>query len=72
MRTTSAFAIHHDKVLVVDSKTVQTGSFNYSAAAQSANSENVLVLWDNLRLAQMYLSHFERNQRRAVKFAVPF
>ena len=72
VRTTSAFAIHHDKVLVVDSKTVQTGSFNYSAAAQSANSENVLVLWDNPRLAQMYLSHFERNQRRAVKFAVPF
>lgn len=72
VRTTSAFAIHHDKVLVVDGKTVQTGSLNYSAAAQSANSENVLVLWENPRLAQMYLSHFERNQRRAVKFAAPF
>lgn len=72
VRTVSSFAIHHDKVIVVDGKTVQTGSFNYSAAAESANSENVLVLWDSPRLAEAYLDHFQRNQQRATRFALPF
>jgi phosphatidylserine/phosphatidylglycerophosphate/cardiolipin synthase-like enzyme len=58
VRTTSAYAIFHDKFIVVDGQHVQTGSFNYSAAAASKNSENVLVVWSNPALAAQYLKHW--------------
>jgi phosphatidylserine/phosphatidylglycerophosphate/cardiolipin synthase-like enzyme len=64
VRTISAYPIHHDKVIVADRSTVQTGSFNYSAAAAKANSENVLVLWHHPQAAQGYLAHWERNWRK--------
>lgn len=69
VRTIDAFPIHHDKVIVVDGRTVELGSFNYSDAAARRNSENVLVAWDNPTLAGVYLRHFERNQRLARVFA---
>lgn len=68
VRTTNAFAIHHDKVIVVDRRHVQLGSFNYSAAAENRNSENVLVNWDNPALASIYLQHFTRNYAQSVVF----
>jgi len=40
------YAIMHDKFIVVDGETVEEGSFNYTAAAESKNAENVLVLHD--------------------------
>jgi phosphatidylserine/phosphatidylglycerophosphate/cardiolipin synthase-like enzyme len=64
VRTIAAYPIHHDKVMVADRVTVQTGSFNYSAAAANSNSENVLVLWNQPQVAQGYLAHWERNWRR--------
>jgi phosphatidylserine/phosphatidylglycerophosphate/cardiolipin synthase-like enzyme len=66
VRTISAYPVHHDKLIVADRMTVQTGSFNYSAAAAGANSENVLVLWHHPQAAQAYLAHWERNWRKGV------
>lgn len=65
--TTDSYAIHHDKVLIVDARHVQTGSFNYSSSAASRNSENVLVVWDNPELAGAYARHFARNLSSARK-----
>jgi phosphatidylserine/phosphatidylglycerophosphate/cardiolipin synthase-like enzyme len=36
----------HDKFIVIDGETVELGSFNYTAAAEKRNAENVLVLHD--------------------------
>lgn len=58
-RTLSRYAIHHDKYMVVDKSTVQTGSFNYSKAAAKSNSENVVVIWNNPELALSYLKHWQ-------------
>ena len=55
----STYAIHHDKYIVVDGKHTQTGSFNYSQAAAKSNSENVLVVWSNPKVAATYLAHWE-------------
>jgi phosphatidylserine/phosphatidylglycerophosphate/cardiolipin synthase-like enzyme len=55
LRVVSAYAIHHDKYIVVDGKHTETGSFNYSQAAAKSNSENVLVVWDNSHVAHQYL-----------------
>lgn len=68
VRTISVYPIHHDKSIVVDEKTVETGSFNYSAAAAHRNSENVLVVWDNPHLAAVYLSHWNRNWKQGVDY----
>ncbi|MGT2460210.1 phospholipase D family nuclease (plasmid) [Cupriavidus basilensis] len=59
VRTISTYAIHHDKFLCVDGRTVETGSFNYSDAAARRNSENVLVIWDRPDLARQYLRHWQ-------------
>lgn len=59
LRTISAYKIHHDKYIVVDSRHIQTGSFNYSQAANKSNSENVILLWNNPAVANKYLQHWQ-------------
>ena len=59
VRVVSRYAIHHDKYIVADARTVQTGSFNYTQAAARSNSENVLVLWNTPAIAARYLTHWE-------------
>ena len=56
-------AIAHNKVMVIDGQRVITGSFNFTAAAQSRNAENLLVIEDPA-LAAQYRTNWER--RRAV------
>ena len=68
VRLIGVYAIHHDKVLVVDGETVELGSFNYLDAAAHRNSENVLVNWKNPQLARAYLEHFARNYRHATPY----
>lgn len=48
------YPIFHHKFMVVDGNTLETGSFNYSAAAANKNAENVLVLHSIPSLAQTY------------------
>lgn len=59
VRVTSYFKIQHNKFVVVDGATVQTGSFNYSRAAESSNAENVLVISDCPGLAKPYLVNWK-------------
>ena len=47
------YPIFHHKFIIVDGKTLETGSFNFSAAA-SKNAENVLVLWNVPAIAATY------------------
>lgn len=60
VRLNSKYAIHHHKFIIVDGKTVQTGSFNYSASAVSKNAENVLVVWNAFDLARQYEEEWKR------------
>lgn len=59
IRTVNEYSILHDKVIIVDEKTVQTGSFNYSRAAHKRNSENVIVIKDMPDVAKSYLKHWQ-------------
>lgn len=54
-------AIAHNKVMLIDGATVITGSFNFTAAAQKSNAENLLVLNDQ-KLADLYRANWERRQ----------
>lgn len=59
LRSCRQFSGMHNKFMVVDGTTVQTGSFNYTAAAEQKNAENVLVLHD-ADLATIYATEWER------------
>lgn len=72
IRTVRSFAIHHDKVLIIDDRTVETGSYNFTEAAAKRNSENVLVLWDNPSLAKIYAEHFASNWNRGREFGTGY
>ena len=47
-------AIAHNKVMVIDSAPVITGSFNFTKAAEEKNAENLLVIKDASELVKVY------------------
>ena len=59
VRVDIVHTLQHDKYMVIDGKTVETGSFNYTAAAEQHNSENVLVLWNAPQLAGAYAANWK-------------
>jgi len=67
-RTISIFKNFHEKFFVADGQNVETGSFNFSAAAATKNSENVLVLWNCPLMAKPYLEHWQSRWPQAVDF----
>lgn len=69
VRLNSNYAIMHNKFIVVDNKTVETGSFNYSAAAVKKNAENVIVIWDNPNIANLYGNECNRLFNEATSLA---
>jgi phosphatidylserine/phosphatidylglycerophosphate/cardiolipin synthase-like enzyme len=56
----SRYKIFHHKFVIVDGRTVQTGSYNYTTAAAKSNAENVLVMWEAKEVASAYTKEFER------------
>lgn len=61
IRTVARRGLRQDSFLVVDQRTVQTGSFDYGTAATRGSSENVILIWNNPDLAEAYLRHWRRN-----------
>ena len=51
------YTLHH-KVFIIDNKTVITGSYNPTKAANTKNDENVLII-HNREIAQKYLEEFD-------------
>ncbi|MBI5922982.1 MAG: phospholipase D family protein [Betaproteobacteria bacterium] len=43
VRIDKAVRIQHNKVIIVDGQSVQNGSFNFTAAAQKSNAENIII-----------------------------
>ncbi len=60
-------AIAHNKVMLIDGRTIVTGSFNFTANAERANAENLLIIRDRLDLYAAYeinlKHHFEHGTR---------
>ena len=52
-------AIQHNKVMVVDSQIVITGSFNFTKSAEEKNAENLLIITDS-PTAKKYLENWEK------------
>lgn len=59
LRTNDHFHIHHDKTIIVDGHTVETGSFNFAPSAETLNSENVVVIRNAPAIVRQYLAHWQ-------------
>jgi phosphatidylserine/phosphatidylglycerophosphate/cardiolipin synthase-like enzyme len=59
----NCYILHH-KVIVIDERTVITGSYNFTSSAEQDNDEN-LVIVDDPALARAYLDEFEREYGQA-------
>lgn len=60
VRLDDHYAIMHNKFMVVDGREVETGSFNYTAAAARSNAENALLLRGVPQLAATYEREWQR------------
>jgi len=60
VRLNDRYGIMHNKFMVIDDTTLETGSLNYSAAAVDKNAENVLVIRDASTLAGQYAEEWAR------------
>jgi phosphatidylserine/phosphatidylglycerophosphate/cardiolipin synthase-like enzyme len=59
VRIDSRHAIMHNKYLVIDGKTIETGSFNYTSNATKHNAENAIVIRDEPALAMRYTQDWQ-------------
>jgi phosphatidylserine/phosphatidylglycerophosphate/cardiolipin synthase-like enzyme len=55
-------AIAHNKVIIIDRRTVLTGSFNFTRQAEHENAENLLILRDHHDLAARYRENFHAHR----------
>ncbi|MGC1379241.1 MAG: phospholipase D-like domain-containing protein [Anaerolineales bacterium] len=56
----------HHKVFIIDEKIVITGSYNFSASAETTNDENVVIFFSP-QIAAQYLAEFQRVEAEAQK-----
>lgn len=54
--------IAHNKVTIIDGESVETGSFNYTQAAEIGNAENCLVIMGDTQLAAQYEANFQAHK----------
>src|SRR2546425_6393959 len=61
-------AIAHSKVMVIDSATILTGSFNFTKAAEEKNAENLLVIKDAPELVKAYAANVQAHAAHAHRY----
>lgn len=60
-------AIAHNKVIIVDAKVFENGSFNFTNAAEKSNGENALIC-PSVSGAAVYSADFERHKAHSKRF----
>ena len=56
--------IAHNKIMVIDSNTVITGSFNFTKAAEEGNAENLLII-RSVDLAAKYTDNWNKHKEHS-------
>jgi len=65
VRFNGRYAIMHDKFLIIDDITLETGSFNFTKAAETRNAENVIVIHDDPNAVANFTQQWEKLWREA-------
>jgi phosphatidylserine/phosphatidylglycerophosphate/cardiolipin synthase-like enzyme len=61
-------AIAHNKIILIDDKTIITGSFNFTRAAEESNAENLLILSDKPELMAAYQQNFSEHLKHSIAY----
>lgn len=61
-------AAAHSKVVLIDTRTLITGSFDFTSAAETDNVENLLILHDQPRLQSAYEENFHAHLAHSERF----
>jgi phosphatidylserine/phosphatidylglycerophosphate/cardiolipin synthase-like enzyme len=62
--------IAHNKIMIIDGKTVITGSFNFSKSAEEGNAENLLLI-DSPELAKKYSENWKNHLLHSEPYSRP-
>lgn len=58
VRLDARHAVAHNKVMLIDERTLMTGSFDFSDSAEAGNADNLLILRDQPQLQSAYEENF--------------
>jgi len=58
----------HNKIIIIDGKTVITGSFNFSKVAEEENAENLLIIKNQPELVRQYEDNYTKHKEHAEKY----
>jgi len=61
-------AIAHNKIMIIDSKVIITGSFNFSKSAEEKNAENLLIIKDQPELVKQYIDNYAKHKLHSESF----
>lgn len=59
--------IAHNKIMIIDSSVVITGSANFTKAGDESNAENSLIIRDN-KLAARYITNWQLHKEHSPRF----
>jgi len=65
----SKHAIAHNKIMIIDRKTVITGSFNFTKSAEQNNAENLIII-PGQGLAKEYITNFNNHKQHSTKYKI--
>jgi phosphatidylserine/phosphatidylglycerophosphate/cardiolipin synthase-like enzyme len=71
VRIDAKHAIAHNKIIIIDDRTILTGSFNFTRNAEENNAENLLVIRDDVDLARKYVANFLEHQKHSEVYTGP-
>jgi len=66
VRVDGEYQLQHQKIVVVDGLSVETGSYNFTASARDKNSENVIIIRNVPDLAGRYEANWEKMWKESV------
>ncbi len=59
--------IAHNKIIIIDKRTIITGSFNFTNQAEHENAENLLVIRGHAELPRHYRDNFFKHKAHCKK-----
>jgi phosphatidylserine/phosphatidylglycerophosphate/cardiolipin synthase-like enzyme len=60
--------VAHNKIILIDGKTIFTGSFNYTKTAEEDNAENLVVIEDKPKLQAAYEKNFKEHLSHSKRY----
>ncbi|BAC24486.1 Wg002 [Wigglesworthia glossinidia endosymbiont of Glossina brevipalpis] len=60
IRLNDKYSIMHNKFMIIDKNSIQTGSFNYTQSADNRNAENVILIKNIPEISEKYELEFNR------------